>query len=227
MLRNLFGGASPATGNPANPRQHGLGARAPRRSSGWGQMLRHCKKVENLRVLDVGPTSSNNINYLTGLGHSIYMADLVQEAADPVWRIEGDAQGAAAAQQAYDIAGFLSQQMEFAGRKFDVVLLWDALDFLPAPFVAPVVARLCQVCEPGALLLGFFHSPMRGTDAQRQRAYSRYHLTDEDVLLVQPVECHVSPASYNNRDIEKIFAGFSGSRFLLAKDNMREVIVTR
>jgi len=32
---------------------------------------------------------------------------------------------------AWDIAGFQEQALDFAGRTFDVVLLWTTLDYLP------------------------------------------------------------------------------------------------
>ena len=60
--------------------------RPPRNSSGWRDILKYLKETESLRVLDFGATSSHNINYLTGMGHSVYMANVVQEAARPEWR---------------------------------------------------------------------------------------------------------------------------------------------
>jgi hypothetical protein len=38
-------------------------------------------KEPGLRVLDIGSTSPTNINFLTELGQSVYMADLVEEAS--------------------------------------------------------------------------------------------------------------------------------------------------
>ncbi len=221
MLRKLFSGDHSTT-RPGSQRPSSGAVKVARHSSGWGQMLRHFKREQNLRVLDIGPTSSNNINYLTGLGHSIYMADLVEESANPRWLIPSD-EGEPAT---YDATGFVAEHMDFSGRVFDVVLLWDALDFIPAPLVEPVVARIHQVTQPGALVLTFFHSPTRDT-AQEDRSYRRYHLTDEDTLQAQLVSSYPASPTYNNRAIEKLFSAYSKNKFLLAKDSMREVIVTR
>ena len=185
-------------------------------------MRRHFKTEQNLRVLDVGPTSSTNINYLTSLGHSIYMADLVEESLKAEWRlprVEGEP-------AAYDAAGFVSEHMSFAGRNFDAVLFWDAADYLPAPLVAPVINRLYQVMPQGGLLLGFFHSAIREQGSQPQ-VYCRYHLMDEDNVQCQQCGRRAAPFIHNNRAIEKLFSQFSTYKFLLAKDNIREVIVTR
>ncbi len=221
MLRNFLSGKAAGDKSPQERPDHS-GPRIPRHSSGWGQMLRHFKKEQNLRVLDVGPTSSNNINYLTSLGHSVYMADLVEESTKPQWRLpQVDDEPAA-----YDAEGFVAEHMGFAGRSFDAVLLWDTADYLPEPLVAPVINRIYQVMQPGGLVLAFFHSASREQGLQPQM-YFRYHLTDEDIVQCQPYGRRPTPFIHNNRAIEKLFSAYSTYKFLLAKDNMREVIVTR
>jgi 2-polyprenyl-3-methyl-5-hydroxy-6-metoxy-1,4-benzoquinol methylase len=182
-------------------------------------MLRYFKEQPNLRVLDIGPTSPNNINYLTNLGHSIYMADLVEEAARPQWLAAQREDEPAA----FNVDGFIAENMNFAGRAFDAVLLWDALDFLPDPLITPVVARLHEVTAPNALLLGFFHTRETGPEC----TYCRYHLTEEATVQMQQCGSHAVLRVYNNRNIERLFAAFSSYKFFLAKDNVREVIVTR
>ena len=70
-MRNLFSSDSTSSAKGAG------GSRVPRHSSGWKELLKHLSTRESLHVLDIGPTSSTNINYITSLGHSIYMANLV------------------------------------------------------------------------------------------------------------------------------------------------------
>ncbi len=83
-MRNLFGGGEGAAASRGSG-----GNKFPRHSSGWKELQKHLKTQESLRVLDIGPTSSTNINYITSLGHSIYMANLVEEAVRPEWVIPG------------------------------------------------------------------------------------------------------------------------------------------
>jgi len=101
--------------------------RVPRYSSGWGQLLERMRGEESLRVLDIGPTSSTNINFVTALGHSIYLANLVEEAAKSEWIVpqEDGSPGR------FDVEGFLAAHLNFSGRGFDVVLFWDTADYLP------------------------------------------------------------------------------------------------
>ncbi|WP_263365192.1 class I SAM-dependent methyltransferase [Edaphobacter bradus] len=192
-------------------------ARVARHSSGWKELLKHLKTKESLRILDIGPTSSTNINYITSLGHSIYMANLVEEAAKPEWIIP-----APDGETAFDVEHFLATNLNFTGRNFDIVLLWDTADYLPEPLVAPVFSRIHEVMEPGGLMLCFFHAtPDPGAN------FSRYHLTDTEVVEMQRAGNFALHHIYSNRKIENLLSQFSTYRFFLAKDSLREVIVTR
>ena len=71
----LFGGKNSGADS-------GSAARTLRHSSGWGQMAGFLRSQESLRILDFGPTSAGNINFITSLGHSIYMANLVEDVGD-------------------------------------------------------------------------------------------------------------------------------------------------
>ena len=215
----LFGGKSGDSGQRPEP------ARVQRHSSGWAQLHKYLKAQDSQRILDVGPTSAGNINFVTHLGHSIYMANLVDEAAKPEWVSAPAEEREISSSEnlgGYDIAGFLKQNLEFSGRHFDVVALWDTIDYLPNPFAQAVVDRLYDVMVPGGQLLAFFHSK-----ATEEAIFSRYHLTETDRVDLQRVGGHSILHSYSNRQVEQLFHRFSAHKFFLAKDALREVIVTR
>ena len=197
--------------------------RVPRHSSGWGQILERMRKDESLRVLDIGPTSSNNINLVTALGHSIYLANLVEEAAKPEWMLRGE-DGTV---MGFDVAKFLDAQLDFSGRGFDIVLFWDTADYLPEQLLAPALERVHRVMEPGGSLLAMFHSGSGPGLAQATPCFSRYHLTDSSQVNVQRVDDYPLRQTYTNRQVEKLFAAYKSFRFFLGKDNLREVIVVR
>ena len=205
-------------GQPAH-RASKPGARVPRHSSGWMKILVRLKAEPGLRVLDIGPTSPNNINFLTSLGHSVYMADLVDEAVKPEWKLplqEGEP-------QAYDTEGFVGRHMDFSDRKFDVILLWDALDYIPHPLADAILRKLTIVWEEQGHMLAFFHSRMTGPET----AFSRYHVQDGDTVETQEGPSHSVLRNYQNRQVEALFQELGSCRFLLAKDNIREVIISR
>lgn len=196
------------------------GPRIPRHSSGWAALLKHLREQNGLRVLDIGPTSPQNINFLTGLGQSVYMADVVHEALRGGWELppaeDGDEPG-------FNIDGFFEQNLNFHGRQFDVVLLWATLDYIPDGLTAELVKRLKDATHLGGKVLAIFHSKAEGP----YTAYCRYHLTGESDIEMQESEPFPVRRVYTNRKIEQLFHGWSASKFFLAKDNLYEVIVTR
>jgi hypothetical protein len=197
----------------------GAAARTPRHSSGWAQMLTHLRSQESLRILDIGPTSSININFITSLGHSVYMANLAEEAVRPEWLLPGEG----GEPPRFDIDGFIATNLNFSVRTFDVVILWDAADYVPEPLLAPIMSRLHEVLQPGGQMLAFFHSKNTGPEV----AFRRYHLTDSPVVEMQLAGSQALLHTFNNRQIEKLLEKFSGTKFFLAKDSLREVVVTR
>lgn len=218
MIRNLFGKGSESA---ARERRTVLsGTRMPRHSSGWSALKKHLASEPGLRVLDIGPTSSANINFLTGMGHGVWMADLVHESHKSEWETPPHEEGA---QPGFNAQGFFEQNLNFGGREFDVVLLWTTLDYIPEGLVAPLIEKLHASLRPGGRILAIFHTRSTGPDT----AFCRYHLTDTDAIEMQESEPFRVRRVYTNRNIEKLFSAFSNYRFFLAKDNFYEVIITR
>ena len=195
------------------------GPRVPRHSGGWAALRKRLQAEPGLRVVDVGFTSPSNINYLTSLGHSIFLADLVHDSCTGNWKIGEDDDG----KPILNVAGFLETSLNFGERLFDVVLLWTALDYLPEAFVQPVVAHLYASMNPGGQVFSLFHTRTKGEES----VYCRYHVTEGDDVEVQLAHPYPIQRAFTNRSIEKLFAGWSGHRQFLAKDSVSEVIMTR
>jgi hypothetical protein len=195
------------------------GRREPRHSGGWAALRKRLQAEPGLRVIDVGYTSSANINYLTGLGHSVFLADLVHDACTGNWLSGTDENG----NPVWKTESFLEQSLKFSGRTFDIVLLWTALDYLPEPLVAPVVAHLYSAMNPGGQVLAFFHTRTQGEENE----HCRYHVTAGDDVDMQLTQPYPIQRAFTNRSIERLFAGWSGHRQFLAKDSVSEVIITR
>jgi len=189
-----------------------------RPSRGWADVLAFLKASDSLRVLDFGTTSPANINFLTSLGHSVYMANVVQDANRPEWKRTTE-DGA----EEYDVEGFVKSSLDFSGRDFDVILLWDTANYLPAPLVPAVFARLHKVLRPNGRLLALFHGKAEGPET----SFSRFQLTDSDQLNVTSAGDYPVRQVYQPRQIETLLEKFSSTRFFLGKDNVREVIAVR
>lgn len=182
-------------------------------------MRKRLQAEPGLRVIDVGYTSPTNINYLTSLGHSVFMADLVTDGVRGDWQSGTDQEG----NPVWNVQGFLDSAFNFGGRMFDIVLLWTALDYLPEPFVVPVVEHLYANMNSGGSVLSFFHMKTTGDGT----AYCRFHLTGGDQVEMQQAEPFPIQRAFTNRSIERLFSGWSGHRQFLAKDALSEVIMTR
>jgi SAM-dependent methyltransferase len=196
------------------------GPRVPRHSSGWSALQKHLKAEQALRVLDIGPTSPSNINHLTNLGHSVWMADVVHEAVKGGWEAPPQEEGSA---PEFDIDGFFQQNLNFSGREFDVVLLWTTLDYVPEGLIVPLIERLHHSLRPGGRILALFHTKQHGEGT----VFCRYHLTESEMIEMQESAPFPVRRVYTNRNIEKLFSAYSNYRFFLAKDNLYEVIITR
>lgn len=182
-------------------------------------MRKRLQAEPGLRVIDIGYTSPTNINYLTSLGHSVFMADLVHDAWKGNWQTGTDDEG----KPVWNVQGFIDNAFDFGGRIFDIVLLWTTLDYLPEPFVSPVVEHLYSSMNPGGSVLSFFHMKTQGEGT----AICRFHLTESDQVEMQQCEPFPIQRAFTNRSIERLFAGWSGHRQFLAKDALSEVIMTR
>jgi len=201
------------------PHASPVGPRYPRHSGGWAELRKRLQAEPGLRLIDVGYTSPANINYLASLGHSIFLADIVHDACSQNWITGNDDEG----NPIWNVDGFLEQSMNFAGRMFDVVLLWTALDYLPEPLVAPVVEHLYKAMNPGGQVLAFFHTRTNGEES----VHCRFHITTGDDVEIQLAEPFPIQRAFTNRSIERLFSDWSGFRQFLAKDSVSEVIITR
>jgi len=195
------------------------GPKYPRHSGGWAALRKRLQAERGLRVIDTGYTSPANINYLTGLGHSIFQADLVHDACALNWLLGTDADG----RPIWNVEGYLNQALNLSGKLYDVALLWTSLDYLPEPLVAPVVERLFRAMNVGGQVLAFFHTRSQGEETQR----CRFHVTAGDDVEMQLAQQFPIQRAFTNRSIERLFVGWSGHRQFLAKDSLSEVIITR
>jgi SAM-dependent methyltransferase len=224
-LRKLFRGGSSAEPAPApKPRSQ---TRVARRSSGLGELTRALAGREGLCVLDIGPTSPDNIQHFTELGYKVYSEDVLLASRDQQY-VSTDSEG----NQVIDEKRFLNDNLNYGPQTFDTVLCWDMADYMVEPLVKPVVARLWSVLKPGGLVLAFFHTKDAGPDAPLYR----YHIAGTDNIELQLLSGgnarNGAPGwrlqrVFNNRHIENLFRDYANLKFFLARDNVREVMVKR
>jgi SAM-dependent methyltransferase len=203
---------------PAAATDAGGGDRPTRHSSGMGEFTKLLSGKESLNILDLGPTSPQNIALLTGMGHRVYNEDVLLASLDPTY-VEQDEAG----NKHIKVAEFLNENLNHEPQRFDAVLCWDIPDYLHESLVKAMVERLAKVTKPGGVLLAYFHTKDAGPDAP----YYRYHIAGKDLLSLQRGPQFRLQRIFNNRHIENLFKDFSNIKFFLARDNVREVLVVR
>lgn len=217
FFRNIFGGGSRS--GEDSTRRSGNQPRISRRSTGFHEFTRAIQRPDGQTVLDLGPTSPDNIQFITGLGHRAYNEDVLAGASDPSLVIPGEQEGTTT----IDIDEFLRTNLTHEPGTFDAVLLWDLCDYLPEPLVKPVIERIFHITKPSGILLGFFHTKDAGPDAP----YFRYHMVAADTLELQVGPSFKLQRVFANRHIENLFHDYTSIKFFLGKENIREVLVIR
>ena len=212
----MFGGGN----EPARPgSKPSSSARITRKSTGFLEFSKAVVTPEGQKVLDLGPTSPSNIQFLLSLGHRASNEDVLAEANDPALRVPGEEKGSTT----LDIDAFLRSNLKHEPETFDAVMLWDVCDYLPEPLVKPVVERIYRITKPNGLLLAFFHT----RDAGPEAPYYRYHMADRDTLELQVGPPFRLQRVFANRHIENLFKEYRSIKLFLGTENIREVLIVR
>jgi hypothetical protein len=222
MLRGPRAG-QPVSGHAAPPRPF-LGGKASsgetvlaeRSSRGLEEFFRYIRDTSGLTILDLGPATQANINFITNLGHRIYTADFLQILGD-AFGVENTVDQSNPGQIEY----FLKQALDYPEGHFDGVLVWDTLEYLAPALLAAVIERLSVIVRPKSYMLAFFHSD----DKQDAVPFYTFRIHGVSTLQVAQQGRRRPAQLFNNRSLEKLFAKFESVKFFLTKERLREVIV--
>ncbi|HEY3930687.1 MAG TPA: class I SAM-dependent methyltransferase [Candidatus Koribacter sp.] len=218
FLDKLFGrGDKSAAAGTASSKD-----RIQRRSTGFQEFMKTIGREENIWVLDLGPTSPNNIKHITERGHRIYNEDVLAEATGNELKVRSTEPGKEG-QMIVDAQRYLAENLRHEREQFDAVMAWDVTDYLPEEVVKPTIERIHTIMKPGGILLAFFHTKDAGPDAP----YFRYHIGDPQTLELQRGPQFRLQRVFNNRHIENLFRDYASIKFFLGRDNIREVLVIR
>jgi SAM-dependent methyltransferase len=210
----MFGGSTEPVSMPGERTP-----RIPRRSTGFHQFTQAILRPDGQKVLDLGPTSSSNIHFITGLGHKAYNEDVLAAANSSNLQIPAEGEGS----PTLNVERFLAEEMQYEPESLDAVLLWDVCDYLPEELVKPVVERIYRVTKPRGALLAFFHTRDAGSEAP----YFRYHIKNEETLELQQGPTFQLQRIFQNRHVENLFHDYTSIKFFLGKENIREVLLVR
>jgi hypothetical protein len=179
-----------------------------------------------MSILDFAGASQATVSFVTNYGHRLYSDDFVRQLD----RVFGLAPAGANDAEFFDnqanpalVSDFFELALSFDDGSFDGALVWDSLQFLSAPLLQTVVAKLHKMLRPGANLFALFHTDERIENIPTYAYRIQDHRTIQMVSRSQRKPAQI----FNNRNLEKLFQDFQSVKFFLTRDRLREVIVRR
>jgi hypothetical protein len=206
--------APPRTLTPG--KSQGDASVSERSSRGLEEFFKYIRDTSGLTILDLGPATQANINFITNLGHRIYTADFLQVLND-TFGLDDTVDQSNPGRIEY----FLKQALDYPCDHFDGVLIWDVLEYLAPALLTAVVERLTQIVRKKSYMLAFFHAD----DKQEAVPYYTFRIQGTTTLLVAQQGRRRPAQLFNNRSLEKLFGKFESVKFFLTKERLREVIV--
>jgi hypothetical protein len=201
-------GAAPAGFLPDARKSHGVEALAATMAA-----------QPDLYVLDFGGPVQENIDFVTGAGHRLYIDDLLKSYDyffSPKEQEENDFRPGR-------IDEFIQSVLPFPDHAAGAVLLWDRLQYLPAALAGAIVVRLRSVLAPQALLLTLFRTDQSGSEHAPYGA----RILDGQLLLLREQQRLRPTETYNPRSIHHLFEHFGEVRFFVSRESLQEVIIRR
>jgi hypothetical protein len=134
-----------------------------------------CRKLEGITafdVLELGPARSANVEFWSRYKSSIFVADLRSSLPLPFL----------AEDQQFPESGW-DRILELPkGRLYDVILVWDLLNYIDMPVLPGFINYIIRFCRPGAILFFLiFDQPQMPAEItiykimdERRIAYERY-----------------------------------------------------
>lgn len=161
-------------------------------------------------VLDLGASSTENASFLGRFSDDVFIDDLFRGASGEV--------GARSSAFRFDskAADLLPEGQEI----YDLVLLWDLLQYFDRTTFAPFVQRLAELCRPGAhiFLLAANHAPQPFTPIH-------FRIVDEQTLeyTVPPGDFDESPR-LTTREVERRMGLFKPLRLFQLRNGLQEFL---
>lgn len=173
----------------------------------------------HLYVLDLGGPVQENIDFVTGAGHKLYVDDLLYSYDyffSPKEQAERNFRSGR-------IEEFIDSALTFDEKVADSILIWDRLQYLPPAVAEAVVERLRRILLPDGLLLSLFRTDSSGVDRPPYTA----RILDGQTLLLREQARPRPMETFNPRTIHKLFHNYGEVRFFVSRESLQEVLIRR
>lgn len=212
LLSNLFGKRDASQPAQASARPDSQQRRV---SSGLEQLIAGFADAPGLHLLDLGAVSAATHTILGEMGHRITTEDILHGYEDIC--------GTSATPHAREVSEFLDTYCNFRDVDFDGGLLWDTLHYIPATVRSELVHRLYRTLRPGSFMLAYFYT----TEGQLPSQARTFHIVSPREVEATPRRSKLKPVAMSIREVDQLFAPFTGLKYLLSRGNLREVLIKR
>jgi SAM-dependent methyltransferase len=190
-----------------------------RKSHGLQTLVSSMASKQHLYVLDFGGPVQENIDFVTGAGHKLYVDDLLYDYDyffSPKEQAERNFRSGR-------VEEFIDSALAFDEHVADLILIWDRLQYLPPAIAEAVVERVRRILAPDGLLLALFRTDSSGAD---RSPYSS-RILDGQTLLLREQARQRPMETFNPRTIQKLFQNYGEVRFFVSRESLQEVLIRR
>lgn len=176
------------------------------RSPGLEAALAGLSRQGAIRILDLGPAVSENVDFFLKFAARIQIVDALGDSFD-----HGPATG---------VLRKLAPESEGA---FHLVLLWDCLNYLSPADGAALVESVVPLCHPDACCLAMVvASDTMPVSPTRFRIVDESHLTYEQSTTERMGAPQMTPAA-----VQELLVGFSIEHAFVLRNGVREYVAIR
>lgn len=160
-------------------------------------------------VLDLGPTSTESLQFLSKMAGEVDVCDLFQDASHRGRRA--------------DVFRFDPNQLDLPDRRFDVVLAWDLLHYFAPLDQRAFGARLADIVADHGLLM-----VVASNIAAIPPTPIHFKILTEDRLrYCLPEGAKIPSPGLQTRPVEKALADFEPVRNFQLRNGMQELVFQR
>ena len=197
------------------------------RSLALGSLFDEFRRGRKLQVLDLGPATGSNVEFLSQFGCKIYIEDLFAALTARAVSLEDDAPGGRTEEGtegeeagAQFFADFLPSPEAVS---FDVVLAWDTFNYLTRRELGAFLQQLAPLCHSGTVVFA-----MISILKQMSAAPIRFRIVDEQSLAYELRTQDERPAPrYHPADLNELLRGFRVDRSFLLRHGVQEYLFVK
>ena len=182
-------------------------------SPGLEEAVRGVPSDGSCRVLDLGSSVAQNVEFVSAFSSYVYIFDAV------------DRQAATAAEGEPDFSrlGLLGSLADRHRRSFNLVLTWDLINYLSREQAERLVQAVAELCLPNARL----HAIVASSETM-PAVPNRYRIADRAHLEYEPCSTDVRGApGLPPSTVEKLLKGFRIEHSFVLQHSVHEYVASR